>query len=71
MWDRKIEECVGEFLVTISFKNVEDQFSWAFPGVYGPNAEKFDGLVFCYKSRSEGLSFAKLETTLMIHLAQS
>lgn len=42
MWDRKvvekIEECVGELLV-VSFRNVEDQFAWAFAGVYGSNAD--------------------------------
>jgi len=43
MWDRrvveKIEVCVGEFSVAVSFKNVVDQFSWAFAGVYGPNTD--------------------------------
>lgn len=41
MWDRrvmeKIEECVGEFTIACSFRNVEDQLTWAFAGVYGPN----------------------------------
>jgi hypothetical protein len=39
MWVRRlerIEECVGEFLFAVSFRNIEDQFSWAFAGVYGP-----------------------------------
>jgi hypothetical protein len=43
MWGRrvveKIEECVGKFTVTcffFFFGNVEDGFSWAFLGVYGP-----------------------------------
>jgi exonuclease III len=43
MWDRrvveKIEEYVGEFSVACSFRNVEDGFSWAFAGVYGPNLD--------------------------------
>jgi hypothetical protein len=43
MWDRrvvvKIKECVGEVLVAVSFRNVEDQFSLAFAGVYGSNAD--------------------------------
>jgi hypothetical protein len=33
----KVEECVGEYTVACSFRNVEDQFTWAFTGVYGPN----------------------------------
>jgi hypothetical protein len=33
--------------------------------------EKSDGSIFRYKARSEGLSSARLERTLMIHLAQS
>jgi len=41
MWDKrvveKIEECVGENIVACSFRRVEDGFSWAFAGVYGPN----------------------------------
>ena len=43
MWDRrvvdKMEEFVGEFTVTRSFKMVEDNFLWAFAGVYGPNSD--------------------------------
>jgi exonuclease III len=43
MWDRrvvtKIEVCVGEFVTTCYFKNVEDEFVWAFAGVYGPNLD--------------------------------
>jgi hypothetical protein len=31
-------ECVGDFIVACFFKNVEDQFTWAFVGVYGPNS---------------------------------
>jgi hypothetical protein len=29
-WWRKIIGCVVEFLVTVSFRNLEDQFAWAF-----------------------------------------
>lgn len=32
-------ECVGDFIVACFFKNVEDQFPWAFVGVYGPNSD--------------------------------
>ena len=44
MWDRKVvekvKESVGHFLVSCKFKNVGDQFEWAFTGVYGPNLNK-------------------------------
>ena len=44
MWDRrvveKVEEAVGHFSVSCKFKNVGDQFEWAFTGVYGPNLNK-------------------------------
>lgn len=42
-WDRRVvenvEECVGEYFVAFSFRNVEYGFSWAFAGVYGPNSD--------------------------------
>jgi hypothetical protein len=41
MWDRrvvsKIEDCLGNYVVACSFRNVEDGFLWAFAGIYGPN----------------------------------
>ena len=41
MWDsqvvEKVGEAVGHFSVSCKFKNVGDQFEWAFTGVYGPN----------------------------------
>jgi exonuclease III len=41
MWDKrvveKVEEVVGRFSISVTFQNVEDQFVWAFSGVYGPN----------------------------------
>ena len=44
MWDRrvveKVEEAVRYFSVSCKFKNVGDQFEWAFTGVYGPNLNK-------------------------------
>ena len=44
IWDRgvveKVEEAVGHYLVSCMFKNVGDQFEWAFTGVYGPNLSK-------------------------------
>ena len=44
MWDRrvveKIEEAVGYFPILCRFKNVSDQFEWAFTGIYGPNLNK-------------------------------
>ena len=42
MWDKrtmeKINEAVGRFSVSCKFKNVEDQFEWAFTSIYGPNS---------------------------------
>jgi hypothetical protein len=42
MWDTRavemVEKCVGEFTLAVSFKNVADNFVWAFAGVYGPNS---------------------------------
>ena len=44
MWDRrvveKIEEAVGHFSISCRFKNVSDQFEWAFTGIYGPNLNR-------------------------------
>jgi hypothetical protein len=41
MWDRrvveKMEACVGNFSVACFFRNVIDNYEWAFAGVYGPN----------------------------------
>jgi len=40
MWDRrvgKIKECVGVYYVACSFRNVDENFEWAFTSVYGPN----------------------------------
>jgi hypothetical protein len=42
MWDKrvveKIDVCVGNFTLAISFRNVVDHFVWAFAGVYGLNS---------------------------------
>ena len=44
MWDirvvEKIVEAVGHFSISCRFKNVSDQFEWAFTGIYGPNLNK-------------------------------
>ena len=44
MWDRrvveKVEEAVRYFSISCKFKNVGDQFEWAFTTVYGPNLNK-------------------------------
>ena len=44
MWDRrlveKLEEAVGDFSVSCRFRNVRDNFEWAFTGVYGPNVDR-------------------------------
>jgi len=43
MWDRrvveKVDECVGEFTLVVTFQNVDDHLTWAFAGVYGPNSD--------------------------------
>jgi hypothetical protein len=43
MWDRrvmkKIEECVGRFMVACVFRSVTENFERAFAGVYGPNVD--------------------------------
>jgi len=43
MWDKRIVEkidvFVGEFVLACSFRSVEDDFSWAFAGFYGPNMD--------------------------------
>jgi hypothetical protein len=43
MWDsrvvEKVKECVGEYTVACSFRNVENQFTWVFASVYGPNCD--------------------------------
>ena len=36
----KIEEVVGHFSISCRFKNVSDQFEWAFTGIYGPNLNR-------------------------------
>jgi hypothetical protein len=41
MWDmrvvEKVDECMGMYTLAVSLRNVEDNFLWAFRGVYGPN----------------------------------
>ena len=43
MWDRrtveKIEVCTVEFVAAASFRSVDDDFVWAFMGVYDPNID--------------------------------
>ena len=42
----KVEEAVGHFLVSCRFKNVGDQFEWAFLGIFGPNLNKKSKLMW-------------------------
>jgi hypothetical protein len=42
----KIDECVGKFSLALTFRNVEDHFTWAFVGVYGPNYDRDRGLLW-------------------------
>jgi hypothetical protein len=50
MWDRrvveKLEVCEGRFIIACSFRSVEDNFEWAFAGVYGPNEENDQQLLW-------------------------
>jgi exonuclease III len=43
MWDKRVvsrlDKEEGECVVACSFKNVMDDFKWAFAGVYGPNGD--------------------------------
>jgi endonuclease/exonuclease/phosphatase family metal-dependent hydrolase len=43
MWDNKVVEkvdvCLGDFTLAVSFRNVVDRFVWAFAGVYGTNSD--------------------------------
>jgi hypothetical protein len=42
MWDRMVVEkieCVGAYFLACSFRNVDDNFEWAFTDFYGPNAD--------------------------------
>ena len=47
MWDRRVvekfNECMWEFSLAVTFRNVEDHFTWAFAGVYGPNSDRDRG----------------------------
>jgi hypothetical protein len=36
----RIDDCVGEFTLAVTFKNIEDHFTWAFACVYGSDSEK-------------------------------
>ena len=75
MWDsqvvEKVEEAVGHFSVSCKFKNVGDQFEWAFTGVYGPNLnnrrrlmwEELTGLISC------GSCLGALEGTLILSVS--
>jgi len=43
MWDKRIVEkidvFVGELVLAFFFRSVDDDFSWAFAGIYGPNID--------------------------------
>jgi hypothetical protein len=43
MWDNRVVEkvdvCLGDFTLAVSFRNVVYRFVWAFAGVYGPNSD--------------------------------
>ncbi|KAG6625187.1 hypothetical protein CIPAW_16G079100 [Carya illinoinensis] len=35
----KSEDCTGDYMVACSFKNIVDEYQWAFASVYGPNLD--------------------------------
>jgi hypothetical protein len=37
----RIEACVGAFSVACSFRSVDNNFEWAFAGVYGHDNDKY------------------------------
>ncbi|KAG2666855.1 hypothetical protein I3760_15G085500 [Carya illinoinensis] len=43
MWDRRVvermEDFIGKYTVACSFRSVEDNFTWAFAGIYRPNLD--------------------------------
>jgi len=60
MWDKrvveKVAECVGNYTLAVSFRNVVDYSTWAFSGVYDPNSirdrrlswDELAGLLSCW-----------------------
>jgi hypothetical protein len=42
----KIDEAVGDFLVSCRFRGVIDQFEWVFSGVYGPQIDRERSLMW-------------------------
>jgi exonuclease III len=50
MWDnrvvKKVDVCLGDFTLAVSFRNVVDRFVWAFVGVYGPNSDMDRNLIW-------------------------
>jgi len=36
----KIDKCVREFTLAVTFRNVEAHFTWSFAGVYSPNSNR-------------------------------
>lgn len=41
-----LEDLVGQFSVSCKFRNVEDNFEWAFTSVYSPIADREKRLMF-------------------------
>ena len=42
----KVDEALGCFFVSCKFKNVVDQLKWAFTGIYGPNSDRDQQLLW-------------------------
>lgn len=39
MWNKRVVKSIGDYLVSCSFKFMEDGFVWAFACIYGPNVD--------------------------------
>ncbi|KAG6666667.1 hypothetical protein CIPAW_01G048000 [Carya illinoinensis] len=50
LWDKRVvelvEECIGKFSVAVSFKNIQDGWTWALANMYGPNADREKSLLW-------------------------
>jgi hypothetical protein len=45
-WWKRSTSCVREFTLGVTFRNVEDHFTWVFAGVFGPNADRDRRLIW-------------------------
>lgn len=43
-WDSRVVEYIGNFIVACPFRNIEDEWRWAFVRVYWPNLDQVRGM---------------------------